>query len=69
MTGKVSITDKRMTRFWITLDQGVDFVLKCIEGMYGGEIFVPKIPSMGVEDLATAIAPKAEKQYVGIRPG
>jgi UDP-N-acetylglucosamine 4,6-dehydratase len=69
ITGKVSITDKRMTRFWITLDQGVNFVLRCIEGMHGGEIFVPKIPSMGIEDLATAIAPKAEKQYVGIRPG
>jgi FlaA1/EpsC-like NDP-sugar epimerase len=58
-----------MTRFWLTLDQGVCFVLKSIEKMHGGEIFVPKIPSMTITDLADAIAPEANKEVVGIRPG
>jgi len=63
------ITDDRMTRFWITLDQGVQFVLDNLKRMQGGEIFVPKIPSMKVTDLAMAIAPDAEINVVGIRPG
>jgi len=58
-----------MTRFWITLDQGVRFVISCIEKMHGGEIFVPKIPSMKLIDLAKAIAPECEIEYSGIRPG
>lgn len=68
-TGKIPITDKRMTRFWITLDQGVQFVMDNLERMRGGEIFVPKIPSMKVVDLAKAMAPDCEIEYVGIRPG
>ncbi len=68
-TGRVPITDERMTRFWITLDQGVQFVLDNLARMHGGEIFVPKIPSMKVVDLACAIAPKCEIDIVGIRPG
>lgn len=67
--GEISITDKRMTRFWITLEQGVRFVLKCLEIMHGGELFVPKIPSMDIMDLAEAIAPNCKRQFVGIRPG
>lgn len=63
------ITDVRMTRFWITLQQGVDFVLKNFERMYGGEIFVPKIPSIRIVDLATAMAPDLEQRVIGIRPG
>ena len=63
------ITDIRMTRFWITLQQGVDLVLKSFERMYGGEIFVPKIPSINVVDLAKAIAPELPHEIVGIRPG
>jgi UDP-N-acetylglucosamine 4,6-dehydratase len=68
-TGVLPITDERMTRFWITLDQGVRFVLDSLERMHGGELFVPKIPSMRVVDLARAMAPDAELQVVGIRPG
>lgn len=68
-TGRLTITDERMTRFWITLDQGVDFVLDNLLGMHGGEIFVPKIPSMRVMDLAAAIAPGCETVVTGIRPG
>jgi UDP-N-acetylglucosamine 4,6-dehydratase len=68
-TGKIPITDERMTRFWITLDQGVQFVIDNLGRMKGGEIFVPKIPSMKVTDLATAIAPECEVELVGIRPG
>jgi UDP-N-acetylglucosamine 4,6-dehydratase len=63
------ITDPRMTRFWITINQGVAFVLSSLGLMRGGEIFVPKIPSMRVVDLATALAPKARQETVGIRPG
>jgi UDP-N-acetylglucosamine 4,6-dehydratase len=63
------ITDVKMTRFWITLQQGVDFVLKNFSRMHGGEIFVPKIPSVKVVDLATAIAPGLPHRVVGIRPG
>lgn len=68
-TGRVPVTDPRMTRFWITLDQGVQFVLDSLERMHGGEIFVPKIPSMNIMDLAKAIAPECEIDVVGIRPG
>lgn len=67
--GSVTITDDRMTRFWLSLEQGVRFVIACIERMHGGEVFVPKIPSMKVIDLARAIAPKAKVEIVGIRPG
>lgn len=58
-----------MTRFWITLEQGVNFVIRCIEEMHGGEVFVPKIPSTTIVDLARAIAPEAEIEIIGIRPG
>ncbi|CAN5918999.1 UDP-N-acetylglucosamine 4,6-dehydratase (inverting) [soil metagenome] len=68
-SGVLPITDPRMTRFWITLQQGVDFVINSIENMYGGEIFVPKIPSMNIMDLAKAIAPECKTEVVGIRPG
>ena len=68
-TGKLPITDDRMTRFWITLAQGANFVLKSLERMDGGEIFVPKIPSMGIMDLARAVAPDCATEIVGIRPG
>ncbi|MGD0904269.1 MAG: UDP-N-acetylglucosamine 4,6-dehydratase (inverting) [Terracidiphilus sp.] len=68
-SGRVTITDARMTRFWITLDQGVRFVIRCIEQMHGGEVFVPKIPSMNIMDLASAIAPGCRIEEVGIRPG
>lgn len=67
--GVLPITDPRMTRFWITLDQGVRFVMKSLVRMEGGEIFVPKIPSMNIVDLAHAIAPECEIEVVGIRPG
>jgi len=63
------ITDARMTRFWITLQQGVDFVLKNFERMHGGEIFVPKIPSVRIVDLAEAMAPRLAHKIIGIRPG
>ncbi|MDD2859134.1 MAG: UDP-N-acetylglucosamine 4,6-dehydratase (inverting) [Candidatus Nanopelagicales bacterium] len=63
------ITDRRMTRFWITLPQAVDFVLTCLEDMQGGELYVPRIPSMRVVDLAEAVAPGAQTIDVGIRPG
>ncbi len=67
--GKVTITDDRMTRFWLSLEQGVRFVIHCIEQMEGGEVFIPKIPSTKVTDLAKAIAPEAELEIIGIRPG
>ncbi|SDX87810.1 UDP-N-acetylglucosamine 4,6-dehydratase (inverting) [Delftia lacustris] len=65
----IPITDERMTRFWISLQQGVDFVLKNFERMLGGEIFVPKLPSIRVVDLAEAIAPRIPRKIIGIRPG
>lgn len=68
-TDHLPITDERMTRFWITLKQGVDFVLKNFERMHGGEVFVPKIPSVRVVDLAQAIAPDLPTKVIGIRPG
>jgi UDP-N-acetylglucosamine 4,6-dehydratase/5-epimerase len=67
--GKLTITDARMTRFWLTLEKGVRFVIRCIEQMIGGEVFVPKIPSTRIIDLAQVIAPDAELKIVGIRPG
>ena len=67
--GKLTITDTRMTRFWLTLEQGARFVIHCIESMQGGEVFVPKIPSTKIIDLARVIAPQAEFEVVGIRPG
>ena len=67
--GKLTITDDRMTRFWLTLEQGVRFVIRCMEQMLGGEVFVPKIPSMKILDLANVIAPEAEVEIIGIRPG
>ena len=68
-TGTLPITDPRMTRFWITLEQGVKFVLRCLELMDGGELFVPKIPSMNIMELAKAIASECKHEIVGIRPG
>lgn len=68
-TTELPITDERMTRFWITLQEGVDFVLKNFERMHGGETFIPKIPSMKVVDVAHAIAPHLPHKNVGIRPG
>tara|TARA_B100001057_G_scaffold310659_1_gene310750 strand:- start:8631 stop:9656 length:1026 start_codon:yes stop_codon:yes gene_type:complete len=63
------ITDNRMTRFWLTLDKSVNFVISCFEKMSGGEIFVPKIPSIKIIDLAKAMSPKAKIKIIGIRPG
>jgi UDP-N-acetylglucosamine 4,6-dehydratase len=68
-TGVLTITDERMTRFWITLEQAVQFVIDCLGRMNGGEIFVPKIPSMSVVDIAEVLAPEAERRIIGIRPG
>ena len=65
----IPITDKTMTRFWITLEQGAEFVISCIHFMSGGEIFVPKIPSMRIVDLANFIAPGVQHKIIGIRPG
>src|SRR5688572_14336682 len=67
--GRITVTDDRMTRFWLSLDQGVRFVIECIEQMEGGEVFIPKIPSTKVTDLARAIAPDAKLNIIGIRPG
>jgi UDP-N-acetylglucosamine 4,6-dehydratase/5-epimerase len=67
--GRLTVTDERMTRFFLTLEQGVRFVLSCVEQMQGGEIFVPRIPSMSVVDLAKAVAPGGEIEFTGIRPG
>jgi UDP-N-acetylglucosamine 4,6-dehydratase/5-epimerase len=66
---QLPVTDKRMTRFWITLDQGVRFVLDALKNMYGGEILVPKLPSLRIMDLAHAMAPELPVDIVGIRPG
>jgi FlaA1/EpsC-like NDP-sugar epimerase len=67
--GRITITDERMTRFWITLPQAVDLVLFALEHMVGGEVFIPKIPSMHVTDLADAMAPDLPREVVGIRAG
>jgi len=66
---ELPITDTRMTRFWITLQEGVDFVLQSLQRMHGGELFVPKIPSIRITDLATAMAPDLSHHIIGIRPG
>jgi len=68
-TGVLTITDERMTRFWITLEQGAQFVARCVERAQGGEIFVPKIPSMRILDLARTMVPDCQLQVTGIRPG
>jgi len=68
-TGVLTITDERMTRFWITLERAVAFVIDSLSAMGGGEVYVPKIPSMRVTDIADAIAPEAERRTIGIRPG
>jgi UDP-N-acetylglucosamine 4,6-dehydratase len=67
--GTLPITDPRMTRFWITIEQGVNFVLDRLEHMVGGELFVPKLPSMNIMDLAKVIAPECKTEIIGIRPG
>jgi len=67
--GEITVTDPRMTRFWITMEQGIQFVVDSIEKMRGGEIFVPKIPSTKITDLADAIAPNTRMKIVGVRPG
>jgi UDP-N-acetylglucosamine 4,6-dehydratase len=67
--GKLTITDERMTRFWLTLEQGVEFVINAISRMQGGEVFIPKIPSTTIMDLVAAIAPDCDTEFVGIRPG
>lgn len=67
--GALTVTDRRMTRFWITLDQGVNFVINCIEKMKGGEVFIPKIPSLRIMDLVKAIGPEVKIKITGIRPG
>ena len=67
--GVLPITDERMTRFNITLQEGVDFVFQCLDKMWGGELFVPKIPSYRILDVAEAIAPECKKEVIGIRPG
>jgi len=66
---KLPITDKRMTRFFVTVDQGIDFVLSCMASMHGGEVFIPKIPSGLIMDIARAMLPNAEFDVIGIRPG
>ncbi len=67
--GVVTVTDKEMTRFWITLEQGVNFVLECLEIMCGGEVFVPKIPSAKIMNVVKIIAPESKIKFIGIRPG
>jgi UDP-N-acetylglucosamine 4,6-dehydratase len=68
-TGVVTITDERMTRFWITLEEATEFVISCADRMIGGETFVPKIPSMRITDLADALAPGCKREVIGIRAG
>ena len=69
LTGRIPITDLRMTRFWLTLSQGVDLVIQAIDSMHGGEIYVPKIPSFKVTDVARIVAPNIPTYEIGIRPG
>jgi UDP-N-acetylglucosamine 4,6-dehydratase/5-epimerase len=68
-SGELTITHEDMTRFWITLDQGVRFVMFCLEQMHGGEIFIPKIPSMKIKEFMLSLAPECTLKPVGIRPG
>lgn len=67
--GRITVTDERMTRFWLSIEQGVRFTIRCIEQMQGGEVFVPKIPSMRIVDVAAALAPDSKIEFFGIRPG
>lgn len=67
--GTITITDERMTRFWITQEQATRFIINCIGKMRGGEVFIPKIPSMRINDLTNVIAPNAKRKIIGIRPG
>ena len=67
--GVITVTDERMTRYWLTLDQGVRFVLRCLEEMAGGEVFVPKLPSMNLKDVASILAPGCRIENIGIRAG
>ena len=67
--GRLTITDEAMSRFWITLERAVSFVIDCLGRLQGGEVFVPKMPSMRVADIADAIAPDADREIIGIRPG
>jgi len=67
--GKITVTDRRMTRFWLTLEQAVEFVVKCLGMMQGGEVFIPRLPSMSVIDVVRALAPEAEIEFTGIKPG
>jgi UDP-N-acetylglucosamine 4,6-dehydratase len=67
--GRLTITDPAMTRFWITLERAVEFVIDCLGRMEGGETFVPRIPSMRVQEMADALAPEAEREVIGLRPG
>ena len=69
VNGTVTVTDPKMTRFWITLDQGVEFVIRCLGLMRGGEIFVPKLPSTRIMDIVEAVAPGCKVEFIGIRPG
>ncbi|MFH2106801.1 MAG: UDP-N-acetylglucosamine 4,6-dehydratase (inverting) [Candidatus Micrarchaeota archaeon] len=68
-TGELTLTDDKMTRFWITLESGANFVMRCASMLKGGEVFVPKIPATQIIDLADVIAPQAKKKVIGIRPG
>jgi len=68
-SGRLSVTDERMTRFWLTIEHGVEFVIRCVGLMQGGEIFVPRVPSMSLMALAEAVAPGCEVDHTGIRPG
>jgi UDP-N-acetylglucosamine 4,6-dehydratase len=68
-SGSLPITDTKMTRFWLTIEEGVDFVLQSLDRMKGGEIFVPKIPSFKVIDVAEVVSPKIPLRIIGIRPG
>jgi len=68
-TGRIPITDSRMTRFWLTLDQAVQLVLNLLREMRGGEVFVPKVPAMNIMSLVEAVAPDCEHEIIGIRPG
>lgn len=67
--GKITVTDSKMTRFWITLEQGANFVIRCLGQMNGGEVFIPRIPSMNIMDLVKAVSPKSKIEYIGVRPG
>ncbi|MDE3019960.1 MAG: UDP-N-acetylglucosamine 4,6-dehydratase (inverting) [Nitrospirota bacterium] len=68
-TGRITVTDPRMTRYWLTLEQAIQFVLRCLAGAKGGEVFIPRIPSMRIVDVVPVVAPGCEVDIVGIRPG